>query len=249
MRKLFAGLALAGFWVAGISCFDPPDFPVVPTIEFNDIFFRDVATGADTLVLRIRFRDGDGDVGLNPNEFGTPQNPTAFAQVFYFEEGTNQRFTSLVTNRRLVNFRSRRLAPGYDTLPPFIHPFNCLNWQLVLNNATPPRVVDTVYFQANPNFNNIFVQFFVKNPNGTFSEYNWRELFCVDFNGRLPRLQKDGIGAAPLEGVITYPMRSVGFVAAFSIRTLKLRVWIQDRALQRSNVVETPEFTLQGIRR
>jgi hypothetical protein len=208
-----------------------------------------VATGADTLVLRINFQDGDGDVGLRTDEFTNSENQPAYAQYFYFEEGTNQRFTSRTTTRKLINYRTRRTVKGYDTLPAYARPFDCLNWELVFNNASPPRVTDTVYFQSNPNFNNIFVEFYTKNTNGTFSEYDWKQLFCVDFNGRLPRLQKEGVGSAPLEGTISYPMRSVGFLSAFSIRTLKLRVWIQDRQLNRSNVVETPEFTLQSIRR
>jgi hypothetical protein len=249
MRRFVGGVLIASLFGAAFSCFDPPDFPITPSIEFAEIFFRDVPSGADTLVLRINFQDGNGDVGLRPDEFTNRDNLPVYAQYFYFEEGTNQRLTSRNTTRKLVNYRTRRTVPGYDTLPAYVRPFDCLNWELVFNNASPPRVTDTVYFQSNPNFNNIFVEFYTKNANGTFSEYDWKELFCVDFNGRLPRLQKEGVGQAPLEGTITYPMRSVGFLSAFSIRTLKLRVWIQDRELNRSNVIETPEFTLQSIRR
>lgn len=249
MRRFAGGVLMVVVLGAVSSCFVPPDFPTTPSIEFAEVFFRDVPSGADTLALRIRFQDGDGDVGLRPDEFTNSDNQPAYAQYFYFEEGTNLKLTTRNTTRKLVNFRSRRTVKGYDTLPAYVSPFNCLNWELVYNTASPPRIVDTVYFQSNPNFNNIFVEFYTKNANGSFSEYDWKELFCVDFNGRLPRLQKEGVGSAPLEGTITYPMRSVGFLQAFGIRTLKLRVWIQDRALRRSNVIETPEFTLQNIRR
>jgi hypothetical protein len=249
MRRIAGGCLILSLFGAAFACFDPPDFPVTPAIEFSEIFFRDVPSGADTLVLRIRFQDGDGDVGLRTDEYTNSSNQPAYAQYFYFEEGTNLKLSSRNTTRKLVTYRSRRTVKGYDTLPAYVRPFDCLNWELVYNSASPPRVTDTVYFQNNPNFNNIFVEFYTKNGNGTFSEYDWKELFCVDFNGRLPRLQKEGVGSAPLEGTISYPMRSVGFLPAFGIRTMKLRVWIQDRALRRSNVVETPEFTLQSIRR
>jgi hypothetical protein len=42
-------------------------------------------------------------------------------------------------------------------------------------------------------------------------------------------------------------MENFGFVPYFRNDTLKLRIRIIDRALNTSNVIETPEFTLEGI--
>jgi hypothetical protein len=110
-------------------------------------------------------------------------------------------------------------------------------------------VKDTLYFQLNPDHNNIEVDFLVKNPNGTFTEFDWRKEFnfpnCgISFDGRFPILYKDRPGA-PLEGRIRYGMGSIGFKVLFGLKTLKLRVQIKDRALNKSNIIETPEFTLQ----
>ena len=105
-------------------------------------------------------------------------------------------------------------------------------------------VVDFFYINSNPFQYNFKVEFFVKNNDGSFSEYDFREEFCETHDGRFPRLtDKD----RALEGVINYSMVSSGFLATFSIKTLKLAVTVYDRALNISNRLETPEFRLEEI--
>lgn len=105
-------------------------------------------------------------------------------------------------------------------------------------------VVDFFYINMNPFQYNFKVEFFVKNNDGSFSEYDFREQFCETHDGRFPRLtDKD----RALEGVINYSMVSSGFLATFSIKTLKLAITIYDRALNVSNTIETPEFRLEEI--
>ncbi len=105
-------------------------------------------------------------------------------------------------------------------------------------------VVDYFYIKTNPYQYNFKVQFFVKNNDGTFSEFDFRREYCETHDGRFPRLtDKD----RALEGVINYSMVSSGFLATFSIKTLKLAITIYDRALNTSNTVETPEFRLEEI--
>ena len=50
----------------------------------------------------------------------------------------------------------------------------------------------------------------------------------------------------PLEGSLRYGMTSSGWLFLFR-DTLKIEVMIQDRALNKSNVVSTPDFTLDMI--
>jgi hypothetical protein len=105
-------------------------------------------------------------------------------------------------------------------------------------------VVDYFYIKTNPYQYNFKVQFFVKNNDGSFSEFDFRREYCETHDGRFPRLtDKD----RALEGVINYSMVSSGFLATFSIKTLKLAITIYDRALNTSNTVETPEFRLEEI--
>jgi hypothetical protein len=216
------------------ACFNPPEFPVEPQIEFESIQYKEYGTGFDTefdsLILTISFKDGDGDLGLDPSEIQEPYN-----NKFYF-----------IAEGEFITYETKRTNPNYDTLPDFVKPYNCINWEVYKQNNI---VIDTLYFQLNPDYNNITVEFLVKNPDGTFTEFDWREAFnypnCgISFDGRFPILYKEKPGA-PLEGKIRYGMGSIGFKILFSTKTLKLRVQIKDRALNRSNFVETNEFTLQ----
>jgi hypothetical protein len=220
--------------IAAGACFNPPEFPVVPQIEFESVQYKEYGTGFDSeydsLILTISFKDGDGDLGLDPSENSQPYN-----NKFYF-----------VAGGKYITYNTKRTDPNYDTLPDFVKPYNCINWEVYKENNV---VKDTLYFQLNPDYHNITVEFLVKNSDGTFTEFDWREAFnypnCgISFDGRFPILFKDKPGT-PLEGKIRYGMGSIGFKILFSTKTLKLRVQIKDRALNKSNIIETNEFTLQ----
>ena len=78
-------------------------------------------------------------------------------------------------------------------------------------------------------------------------EFSLKVSFCeISFNQRFPVLSdKEG----PLEGSLEYAMVSSGMKSIFSIKTMKLRFRIRDRRLNDSEWVETPEFTLDKIKR
>ncbi len=236
MKSIGNWLALSGMVALLLtSCFDPPQYGPIPEIEFEKIVFKDVAdpSAIDTLILSLKFKDGDGDLGLDGSEVQEPFNDKFY---YKFADGT------------YITYKTKRTKPGYDTLPAFVKPYNCINWEVKTVNAK----VDTFYFRLNPNQYNIFVDFFIQNTDGTFKEFDWQKEFSypkcgITFNGRFPLLSKDLSQKTPLDGTIRYSMKTVGFLALFSIKTLKLRITIQDRALNKSNTIETPLFTLGGI--
>lgn len=249
-------MAFAGFIALFLlSCFDPPEYSNIPTIEFEDVTFVDVsnASDPDSLILVVRFKDGDGDLGLDANDptdtLFPYQSRTFFDTIpnspvgYYFP--VNPRDSDAV----FITYHTRRTNPNFDTLPPFSKPYNCVNWEiLTINNQ-----VDTFYFQRNPYHYNITVDFMIKNNDGSFTEFDWTKEFSypqcgITFDGRFPILSRDLSRSAALDGKIRYGMASTGFNVLFNIKTLKLRITIFDRALNRSNTVETPEFTLQQIR-
>jgi hypothetical protein len=49
------------------SCFDPPEYPVTPSITYENVVFKDSEdpTISDTLVVSINFKDGDGNLGID----------------------------------------------------------------------------------------------------------------------------------------------------------------------------------------
>ena len=213
----------------------------VPEITFNDLVFKDVSnpSSADTLILTINFKDGDGDLGLDDSETGKPYNDKYY---YVFQDGS------------FLNYKAKRTIAVFDTLPDFVTPYNCINWDVITDPATG-KVTDTLYFTLNPDHYNIFVDFYIKQPDNSFALYDWKKEFIYPncqvngFDGRFPILSKDLSQKTAQEGKIRYSMKSVGFLIFFSIKVLKLKISIQDRLLHRSNVIETPEFTLQSIRK
>ena len=85
----------------------------------------------------------------------------------------------------------------------------------------------------NPNHYNIFPVLFRKNG----SDY---DSIPVSYDGIFPRL-REGAEAGPIEGTITYKLGSFNFFGEDS-SIAKIRVYIQDRALNKSNRIETPPF-------
>ncbi len=233
---LIRGFGLFAIILIGVTaCFNPPEFPIEPQIEFESIRYKEYGTGfdsnADSLILNLTFKDGDGDLGLDASEDAPPYNNKYY---FVFPDG------------KFITYKTKRTVAGYDTLPAFVKPYSCINWEIFRENSV---VKDTLYFQLNPDYYNITIDFLIKNGDGTFSEFDLTKEFDYPFcggtfDGRFPILFKDKPGA-PLEGTIRYGMGSTGFKAFFSIKTLKLRIQIKDRALHKSNIIETPEFTLQ----
>jgi len=105
-------------------------------------------------------------------------------------------------------------------------------------------VVDYFYINENPYHYNFKVDFLIKNNDGSFTEFDFRKEFCETYDGRFPTITDN---ERALDGVINYSMVSSGFETTFSIKTLKLAVTIYDKALNESNTIETPEFTLDEL--
>jgi len=293
------------------SCFDPPEFSNKPSIVFNDIkYYQGLNFGADSIVLSIDFKDGDGDLGLASSD--PPYHRISF---FQGKNGDTvrvlplqPRLTSGELNTclppfldfnntfggKLVTQKMRQEDASFNFLPSTAYPNNCLYYskqafiidesersffsdEAIIDSvlATEPideigndeitytcsrqitsseklyLVYDTFYGELNPDHNNITVEFFVENNDGTFPEepFDWISAFppgCgVTYDGRFPILSDQ---SNAIEGTIKYSLKGFGFLQLFSFRTLKLRVTIKDRALNKSNVLETPEFTLSQIK-
>ncbi|HTF18106.1 MAG TPA: hypothetical protein VK658_08550 [Chryseolinea sp.] len=174
---------------------------------------------------------------------------------------------------KLVTVRTLQDPAYVDDLPPYISPSeSCTDYKLQTvyvqdkdkdifdasyaeidtmksNNGFPPIYVvqDMFYFKENPNHRNIEVEFWVNDGTGKYTLFDWEKEYCeAAFNQRFPVLtEKTG----PLEGNLQYALTSVGIKATFSIKTLKLKIRIRDRALNVSNDVQTEDFTLDKIKK
>lgn len=205
------------------SCVSPPDnFPSVPEISFNNMEFVET-NDADSLILTINFRDAEGDLGLNPRDIFPP-----FHELEYLKDNAGNYIT-------------------YSNRPPEAPSFNNRDWVIfpLINNV---EIKDTLWVRENPDYYNIFIKFFIKRR-GEYTEFDWSAPpYYTTFNGRFPRILEEERQRA-IEGQIRYAMLSLGWNSIFRTDTIRLDVQIQDRALNRSNVASTPDFTLSQIRK
>mgnify|MGYP005748119141 FL=1 len=205
------------------SCISPPEnFPSTPTISFSSIEYVPTPS-LDSLIIGIKFQDAEGDLGLSPTDINPPFNPLTYKR---------DAAGNLIT---------------YSKRPPEAPSYNPIDWVIdpIINNTI---IKDTVWVEQNENQYNIFVRFYIKR-NGSFTEFKWQNPpFYTTFNGRFPRVLNTEEGQ-PVEGTIEYKMLSSGWESIFRNDTIRIDVAIQDRALNRSNEVSSPEVTLRNITR
>lgn len=253
---------LVVFSVATVaSCFQPPDYPVSPEIEFEDVYYGDGQSG-DSIVVTFKFKDGDGDIGL-----GSAQSETfpPFHERWYYASApldleacrnTRRCFylpnpgTNPVEFAKFIKYKAKRTGqPVADTLEAFVNPYACSRWEVI--KGANSLTLDTVYYRPNEHHNNIFIEFQVKNGNDwvAYDEgglLNYPECRALAFNSRIPILMR-GEPGSPLEGRISYSIKTFAdYKILFGSNLLRLKISIEDRALHRSNEIFTREFNLTG---
>lgn len=223
MKYYLLFLAMLGL----VACYDEPEFPLEPEIEFGDIRFvesKNPQVPYDTLKITVNFRDGDGDLGI-------------------IDPG--QPFLDSLFNGAYIRYGQ------YDTLPPH----NCTNYRsgyfengVFIQSIKKIEITDTIYVQPNPLYYNFFVDLYLIN-NGREEILDLVEInypLCGNtLNGRF-RLNTDGEDK-PLSGSITYNIANQSLLPFFNNDSIRVRVRIADRANHISNLVESPPFTLRGI--
>jgi hypothetical protein len=120
--KVVKGLAFFLFFLILLgACFDPPEFPDVPQISFNAVYFGDDPdeNKNDSIVISLNFRDGDGDLGF---DYGNPQHslpPYQFADFFQTDASgglTPVEISSLVLVDNSTNIT--RVVDFFDVADP-----------------------------------------------------------------------------------------------------------------------------------
>lgn len=121
------------------SCFDPPEYPNQPSIDFEGLEFYAEADAIDSLVLSINFKDGDGDLGLSSDDISFPYHPRN-----YFLENNGQLISvptiSPYTNippiiylntgqtGKLATIRTLEKPEYASKMPEYIYPFTCTTY-------------------------------------------------------------------------------------------------------------------------
>jgi hypothetical protein len=217
-----------------VSCDEPPELPTSPSITFNSVRYGQGINLRDTIILMLDFEDGDGDLGIARDD----DDPKF--QEFYF----------VTTNGELINDfdPGRVIFFGEPNQPPY----STKDWFIGQFREEPP--IDTVRVEFNPNHHNIFIEFFYRtdmNGDGDstddedYMRIDLVELFGFNFYGRFFPLNTSDVDR-PLRGTLTYNMESTFTLnPIFRDQTLKIEAQIQDRALNKSNVVVSNDFRLE----
>ena len=257
------------------ACEENPEFSNTPRIEFNSVTFVQNRTieELDSLIISIDFEDGDGNLGLDSQ--GDEEPPFNLRNFYNNKTGrvfnpTTDTYGDLLTLSDRIEIDTLPVYNEFD-FPCLIWDINPsffydnrsgLNEYSILSevelNDNFERIPDIVYFQANERHNNIIVRIFRdENNNGRIEEqaeaFDWRKIIPPQCNesldGRFP-VGPDGVlnDGSPKEGTIVYNfVLSLISEILTEDRTLKLQLYIYDRAGNRSNIVESPEFTLREI--
>jgi hypothetical protein len=253
--RLTKNLLIALLLVLVGSCVKQPDYSIVPHIELIDITFKkgnvnSVPAIPDTLIYRIKFTDGDGDLGTNSSD---SSNSIYSYNPWYFVYNTTNFSLLIATDNnsqipsgyKYINYQTKRTVQQFDTLPPL----GCQNWEL--ERDSQGRVSDTVYIQQNLRAYNVNVDVYTKNSSGTYDKFDPSTYFdlrsCAPnvFRSTFPDLSNASSG--PLDGVITFRIQSYYLGALLNTKTLKMDITISDRAYHVSNAAEKTDFTLQQI--
>lgn len=255
-------LYVVGFFTMGmLGCFEPPQYSNTPKIRFESASFgRGRAGGNDSLTVKFTFTDGDGNLGLESD--GARDREPPYNQKWYFlkeknpscEEGggipcLKKSFIDVANKDNYITYKLRRTTPGYDTLPPYILPYRCENYEIVNN--------DTFYIQTNKRHYNVFMDIYTKEaiPGGgsKFVLFDVKTLHnqtdCVlgGFNLRFEVLDKNGDPdpGVPVSGEFVYKYRSSLIFAIFGNKTIKVNLKIVDRDGNYSNIIESNEFAIR----
>ncbi len=266
MNKFSAAVLFSFSLLALESCFDPPVYPNIPEISFKNIRFVETE-GQDSLILSFDFQDGDGDIGLGQTDVAPP-----FHSFNYVVDSTARFFTDPNIGLdfidpetiRVVEFGDDGNKSPYYLISDYLTfegiyseddlvlpSYSCADYTFVPdldNDTTGADKADTILIQANEFLSNIFVKF-LRKRNGNLEDIT--ASFAPDacsppFNSRIPIFDQDNLGR-PLRGSIDYPMISSGFISQFLNDSILIEFYIYDRALNKSNVVVSPGFTLPGL--
>jgi hypothetical protein len=119
--KTLSGLLLVLITLVLGSCFDPPEFPNVPEIELAGLTFKEgnATNRTDSLIIELKFKDGDGNLGIDPTlpQFNSyPYNNVTLFQTNEAEKPGLIEVNTIVQNVEHVNKQNVRVIEPFHLL-------------------------------------------------------------------------------------------------------------------------------------
>ncbi|WP_210489114.1 hypothetical protein [Rufibacter aurantiacus] len=117
-HRLFLGLAFVLGSLGLTSCYEKPDFDMTPNLTFRGIEQRTLRNASnvtyDSLILVVRFQDGDGDLGLSetlyPEDIQPPYNPGGehfYNMICNIYKKVNGNYERVMVNGSPINYNGR----------------------------------------------------------------------------------------------------------------------------------------------
>ena len=224
MNSLRSFLLFALVGLLFVGCYDDPDFSDVPRLTDIDVYTKEISRSFDSLVIRVGFEDGDGDLGIIGNEneaFFLVPNPRTGEPFWIYDKNDLEQI-----------------------------PYDCRYFRDI--DLTPDDTVDrkdTVRVEFNEEHFNFTVSLFTK-EDGQYQEVDFiGEPACsTPLGGRFLPLRDDFSVDSPLKGVLQWGTAG-GYSALYRNDTLRIDVVVRDRAGNVSNVATFEDFTIDGVRR
>jgi hypothetical protein len=278
--KIIRLLSLSWIFILGCDPDEPPQYSEIPFVKDATLEFIEGPGITDTLALTFYFRDGDFDLGLQPDvgsaDLEVPYHPL---NLYVESNGTltkteslttdggvyvpsSQHTGKIATHKRIVS--SGASAPSYSCYDYYYGDVFLFDHDLADNsdniielNSQFVLLRDTFLIEVNLNHYNLDVEFWVEQPGGSFEifdwakDVNWGQIYnChYTFDARFPDLRKwtSDVKNGPFQidrkskysGELRYAMPSASFKALLKSKNVKITVSIKDRALNRSNVIES----------
>lgn len=210
------------------ACLEAPEFGDPPRLTGIDVYFKEIDGRSDSLVVRVDFEDGDGDLGVSGREDGARDYipvPHPETNGFWIYNPSNPDFRLPPYECRLYDYIDLTPTDGIDDR-------------------------DTIRANYNEAYYNYSITLYTK-EDGQYEEYDFLtvEKGCTaPLGGRFPPLRDDLSVDRPLKGTIQWG--SVGlYKVLFRNDTLRMDVTIRDQAGNVSNVITKEDFTLEDIDR
>lgn len=200
-----------------LGCDRSPEYPAQPVIQFENIrrfVIKNPYTlsQTDSIIITVRFEDGDGDLGLSAQDTHYPYQAYDFV---------------LDNDGNILKLSSSGGSESYNPC-----------YYIIGNYAGINKGVDTFRVKYNPDHFNFFVDMWIK-EGGSFRRYDT----CYSpLNGRFPLLAPRNY-EGPIDGELSLTISDQPWLAEIlNGKIVKFQIYIQDRALHKSNVVETSEI-------
>ncbi|MBX9851716.1 MAG: hypothetical protein K2X86_08155 [Cytophagaceae bacterium] len=197
------------------SCEKAPSYPETPGIEFKELQNYSSSNPVNEDSIVVTINFKDGD-----GDLGLRNEDVGYPyQEFDYKKDAMGDY----------------IEKGEPGAPPYP---NCTLYKEGYIDSDPLR--DTVWIEPNPNYYNYFTEIDIKQADGSYLPFDFNLVCGPLYNGRFPLLNSlDNKG--PIEGTLSHAFRDISY---FEGETIRIKIYIQDRAFRKSNVVVTPDIII-----